>query len=150
MKTEPLPLRCAHPLIHYLALNLWTIAASESPTSQQGGGSGISLTVTRAIVAHGGAVYDSIPGRLDGLVNSAAVALALGRVASDDIFDQNMSGSGPAGEEFAAKMRELVNARVPLGRLAYATDIADVILFLLSDSSSFMTGQAVPVNGGSD
>ncbi|KAL6863317.1 hypothetical protein ACO1O0_003565 [Amphichorda felina] len=127
-----------------------------------------------AIVAHGGAVYvadisqtppaeladvanvhlvggvDVRSRRLDGLVNSAAVALAEGRVASDDIFDQNMSGSRPAGEEFAAKMRELVKARVPQGRLAYATDIADVILFLLSDSSSFMTGQAVPVNGGSD
>lgn len=39
-------------------------------------------------------------------------------------------------------------ALIPRGRMAYATDIADVIIFLLSDWSSFMTGQCLPVNGG--
>lgn len=39
-------------------------------------------------------------------------------------------------------------AMIPRGRMAYATDIADVIIFLLSDWSSFMTGQCLPVNGG--
>lgn len=37
---------------------------------------------------------------------------------------------------------------IPKGRMAYATDIADTIIFLLSDWSSFMTGQCLPVNGG--
>lgn len=39
-------------------------------------------------------------------------------------------------------------ALIPKGRMAYATDIADVIIFLLSDWSSFITGQCLPVNGG--
>ncbi|KAJ2980089.1 hypothetical protein NQ176_g2854 [Zarea fungicola] len=39
-------------------------------------------------------------------------------------------------------------ALTPKGRMAYATDIADAIIFLLSDSSSFITGQCLPVNGG--
>ena len=39
-------------------------------------------------------------------------------------------------------------ASIPKGRMAYATDIADTIIFLLSDWSSFMTGQCLPVNGG--
>ncbi|KAF3025952.1 hypothetical protein E8E14_014969 [Neopestalotiopsis sp. 37M] len=39
-------------------------------------------------------------------------------------------------------------AAIPKGRMAYATDIADAIVFLLSDWSSFVTGQCLPVNGG--
>ena len=37
---------------------------------------------------------------------------------------------------------------IPKGRMAYATDVADAIVFLLSDWSSFITGQCLPVNGG--
>lgn len=44
---------------------------------------------------------ESVPGRLDGLVNSAGVTLAEGRVASDDIFDRtmaiNVKGTKPGG-----------------------------------------------------
>ncbi|KAL2858546.1 hypothetical protein BJY01DRAFT_241874 [Aspergillus pseudoustus] len=39
-------------------------------------------------------------------------------------------------------------ASIPKGRMAYATDIADAIVFFLSDESSFITGQCLPVNGG--
>ncbi|KAH8656811.1 hypothetical protein BGZ61DRAFT_523873 [Ilyonectria robusta] len=39
-------------------------------------------------------------------------------------------------------------ASIPKGRMAYATDVADAIVFLLSDWSSFITGQCLPVNGG--
>ena len=37
---------------------------------------------------------------------------------------------------------------IPKGRMAYPTDIADAVVFLLSDWSSFITGQILPVNGG--
>ncbi|KAF5501060.1 15-hydroxyprostaglandin dehydrogenase [Colletotrichum siamense] len=36
-------------------------------------------------------------------------------------------------------------ASIPKGRMAFATDIADAIIFLLSDWSSFITGQCLPV-----
>jgi NAD(P)-dependent dehydrogenase (short-subunit alcohol dehydrogenase family) len=39
-------------------------------------------------------------------------------------------------------------AGVPLGRLAEAREVAEVIAFLLSDASSYMTGQSVNVTGG--
>lgn len=53
-------------------------------------------------------------------------------------------------QEDLQKLAASLSARIPLGRMAYATDIADVVLFALSDSASFMTGQIIPVNGGSD
>jgi 2-keto-3-deoxy-L-fuconate dehydrogenase len=37
---------------------------------------------------------------------------------------------------------------VPLGRIAEPEDIADVVVFLASDSSRYMTGALVEVNGG--
>jgi NAD(P)-dependent dehydrogenase (short-subunit alcohol dehydrogenase family) len=37
---------------------------------------------------------------------------------------------------------------VPLGRIAEPEDIADVVLFLASDQSRYMTGTLVEVNGG--
>ncbi|MEH6457295.1 MAG: SDR family oxidoreductase [Cocleimonas sp.] len=41
-----------------------------------------------------------------------------------------------------------LNQSVPLGRIASAGDIADVVLFLVSDESRYMCGSLVEVNGG--
>lgn len=40
------------------------------------------------------------------------------------------------------------NQRLPLGRLGRPDDVARVVLFLVSDLSSYMTGAQVPVDGG--
>jgi NAD(P)-dependent dehydrogenase (short-subunit alcohol dehydrogenase family) len=39
-------------------------------------------------------------------------------------------------------------ARIPLGRLAALSDIADLAVFLASDRASFITGATIPVDGG--
>jgi NAD(P)-dependent dehydrogenase (short-subunit alcohol dehydrogenase family) len=39
-------------------------------------------------------------------------------------------------------------ARQPMGRLASAEELAETFVYLVSDESSFMTGQAVYVDGG--
>jgi 3-oxoacyl-[acyl-carrier protein] reductase len=39
-------------------------------------------------------------------------------------------------------------AQIPLARFAEPTEISDVILFLCSDLSSYVTGQTIHVNGG--
>jgi len=41
-----------------------------------------------------------------------------------------------------------ISERVPLGAMAQPADIADVLVFLLSDASRHMTGQTLHVNGG--
>ncbi len=37
---------------------------------------------------------------------------------------------------------------IPLGRLGETDEVADLVLFLASDSSSYMTGQAINITGG--
>jgi len=39
-------------------------------------------------------------------------------------------------------------ARVPLGRLGEASDVADVVMWLLGDGARYVTGAVIPVDGG--
>jgi 3-oxoacyl-[acyl-carrier protein] reductase len=39
-------------------------------------------------------------------------------------------------------------ARIPLGRLASVSDVADLAAFLASDRANFVTGTVIPVDGG--
>lgn len=45
-------------------------------------------------------------------------------------------------------VRRAMTRVIPLGRYAEASEIANLILFLASDASSFMTGTAIPIDGG--
>lgn len=48
----------------------------------------------------------------------------------------------------ADQLREERNARVPLGQMGEAWDIANAALFLCSDEAKFITGAILPVDGG--
>lgn len=41
-----------------------------------------------------------------------------------------------------------IRARIPMGRLAQPSDVADAVSFLLSDQAAFITGQSLYVDGG--
>jgi NAD(P)-dependent dehydrogenase (short-subunit alcohol dehydrogenase family) len=46
------------------------------------------------------------------------------------------------------QVREFFRSQVPLGRLGQPADIAEAVLFLLSERSSYITGQEIVVDGG--
>ncbi len=51
-------------------------------------------------------------------------------------------------ELLTPERREKILARIPLGRLAAADDVARLALFLASDGAGFITGETIAVDGG--
>ena len=64
-------------------------------------------------------------------------AVAPGRIDTPMIWD------------VPVEVNEQIKKNIPLGRLGKAEEVADPILFLLSEASSFMTGVVLDINGGS-
>lgn len=100
----------------------------------------------------GWAAYDVAKGGVDALTRYVAVeygpvgiranAVAPGSVRTEMHKRYVESTPHPAETE-----REMA-AVVPLRRIAEPDEIASVVVFLLSDTSSYLTGQSLPVDGG--
>lgn len=69
-------------------------------------------------------------------------ALCPGTVDTPSLRGRIAAAADPAQAE-----RDFI-ARQPMGRLAHVDDLAPMVVYLLSDESRFMTGQAVLVDGG--
>ncbi len=50
--------------------------------------------------------------------------------------------------QWTDERRKEIVASIPLGRLGKPEDVAEAVLFLASDSASFITGEVLDVNGG--
>ena len=91
-------------------------------------------------------VYSASKSALIGLTKSLAKELALSGVnvncVSPGVIDTPMNDCFTESEK-----RELINA-TPLGRMGKAYEIAELIYFLCSEKSSFITGQNITSDGG--
>lgn len=93
----------------------------------------------------GQCVYSSTKGAIISFTKSAAKELASSGIRvnaiAPGIIDTNLISSVPE-----AKLEER-KAQIKLGRIGQPEDIAKTALFLASDSSSYITGQIITVDG---
>jgi NAD(P)-dependent dehydrogenase (short-subunit alcohol dehydrogenase family) len=62
-------------------------------------------------------------------------------VAPGPILTHHLQRAGAGAQAMAA-------ASVPMGRVGTAREVADTVLWLCSDTSSYITGATVPIDGG--
>lgn len=96
---------------------------------------------------HLGVHYSASKTGIIGLTRSMALALAPHRIRVNAIAPGITDTAQPRYQFSEAEMAEQSNL-VPLGAMAQPGDIADIIVFLASDASRFMTGELVHANGG--
>jgi NAD(P)-dependent dehydrogenase (short-subunit alcohol dehydrogenase family) len=134
---------------------------------------GTRLAVPHLIAAGGGAIVNvlNIGAKAAGAASlptaaSRAAGLAITKAASKDLgghgirvnavliglvasgqWQRRASVTGQSEEDLYRQMAE--NAGIPLGRVGRSGEFADLAAYLLSDRSSYVTGSAVNLDGGS-
>jgi NAD(P)-dependent dehydrogenase (short-subunit alcohol dehydrogenase family) len=64
------------------------------------------------------------------------------------VFVARPDQKSTVGVDPEALVRQRAHGSVPLGRTGRPEEVANAALFLLSDEASFITGAALPVDGG--
>ncbi len=86
---------------------------------------------------------------LDQMTRSMAVTLAPHRIRVNAVaFGSVMSASLKASVAENREWRDDIRKHTPLARIASPTELAEAVQFLAADSSSFMTGEIMVVDGG--
>lgn len=119
----------------------------------QGSGSIINLSsILGKVGMTGVGAYCASKGGVTLLSKAAAVEWATLGIRVNSVhpgfIDTPMVASAIAASEDGNAMRDGIIAAHPIGRLGRAAEIADAIVFLASDESSFMTGAEMVIDGG--
>ncbi|MEM9845011.1 MAG: SDR family NAD(P)-dependent oxidoreductase [Pseudomonadota bacterium] len=127
--------------------------AALAPMRQQGGGSVIITS------SNSGVQYDR---EMIAYATTKHAVLAMTRQMAADYAKENIRFNAlcpgfidtPFNRGFEvqmggrAKLEEYIKDAIPMGRFGTVEEIADAIVFLASDQSSFMTGHALVIDGG--
>ena len=110
------------------------------------------INIASVSAARGGG---SVGNTLYGATKAGVVALTMGLARELGPNGITVNAISPAIADTAMthaaltdEARQKILARIPLGRLAALSDIADLAVFLASDRAGFITGTAIPVDGG--
>ena len=115
----------------------------------RGGGAVVNIS---SLAAHNGfwghSAYGSTKWALRGVSRTAAVELGPLGIRVNSVYPGMVDTAmlPPAGDPGTDAAR---TAHLPLGRVGQPTEIAEAVLFLASDASSYMTGAEIVIDGGS-
>ncbi len=94
----------------------------------------------------GGMNYLASKGGIEGMTHGAALELVKFGITVNAIAPFTIDTDLMRG--FSPKVIQRCIDRIPMGRMGSPEEIADVVLFLASDESRYMTGQVLVVDGG--
>ena len=114
---------------------------------QSGGGSIVNVSSVAGLRGSPGAIaYSATKWALRGMTKAAAVDLAPRRIRVNSIHP------GPIDTEMlnvrTPEQRQARLQAVPMKRMGTAQEVADLVLFLLSEESGYITGAEVAIDGG--
>ena len=103
------------------ATNLLAVANLSAYIAAKSAIVGITKTLALEAAPHGVTVNAVAPGAIDTPLNATA---------------------------YTSEVRATYERRIPLGRIGHPTEIADVVVFMASTASRYMTGHEIVVDGG--
>jgi NAD(P)-dependent dehydrogenase (short-subunit alcohol dehydrogenase family) len=124
---------------------------------------GMKFEIPALLATGGGAIVNmaSVAGlqavtNLGAYVTAKAGIIALTETAALDYADRgvrvNVVAPGPILthhlQQAGAQAQQMAAASVPMRRVGTTTEVADAVLWLCSDQSSFITGATIPIDGG--
>jgi NAD(P)-dependent dehydrogenase (short-subunit alcohol dehydrogenase family) len=140
---------------------LITTEAAIPEIRARGGGSLLFTASTSGLVGSGfSPVYSMCKFGVVGFVKSLALRLAKDKIRVNAlcpgpidtpmlrVFVARPDQKSTAGLDPEELVQKRAHGSVPLGRTGKPEEIANAALFLLSDEASFITGAALPVDGG--
>lgn len=124
---------------------------AEPHMEEKGGGSIVNISsVSGRISKFGRSAYSASKAGIDGLTRNLSVewaphnirvnSIAPGLIMTPPIEKMISSGKHGYGQEIVKS--------IPLGRIGNPSEIAEVVYFLCSPASSYITGQTIYVDGG--
>ena len=137
---------------HVLGVNLkgsFLVAQAAASFMVKDGRTGAIVNLSSSSVrGHAlGVHYSASKAGIIGMTRAMALALAPHGIRVNAIAPGITDTAQPRYQYSEAEMQEQ-SRLVPLGAMAKSSDIADIILFLASDASRFITGEVVHANGG--
>ncbi|GAB3141528.1 SDR family oxidoreductase [Marisediminicola antarctica] len=117
------------------------------PMLEAGGGAIVNMSSILGLVGEPVAIpYTAAKHGVTGMTKAAAISYAGQGIRINSIHPGYIDT--PLLEGAPQEMRDGLVALHPIGRLGTAEEVAEVVLFLLSDAASFVTGSQYLVDGG--
>ncbi|UGS35546.1 SDR family NAD(P)-dependent oxidoreductase [Capillimicrobium parvum] len=119
-----------------------------APAMSEGGAIVLISTVDAVSPVGGLAHYCAAKAGLESLSRSAALELGARAIRVNAVAPGVVRTPLMAGQLARPEVERGFLERIPLGRIAEGGDIAELVAFLTSDASSWITGTTIPIDGG--